>query len=416
MSTLAFKDRVFYGWIIVANFFIIGTAIWGVRYSFGVFFKSIETEFSLGRAATSAIFSTQMVLSALFTVLSGWALDRYGPKIVISLMGFFIGCGLLLTSQAGSLWQLFITYSLFLAMGTSAIYVVVMSTVVRWFDRKRGMALGIASAGGGLGPILMAPLATLMITSFDWRTAYIIIGIAAWVIILPLSRLLKRDPQEIGALPDGAVMETGERGEGLPWNISLSLSQAIRTRSFWLVVSVFFLFAFNLFLILTHLVPHGTDTGLTQAEAALVLSVAGGATLVSRLFLGVASDKLGRKKAAATCMLLNAAAMVWLLYSRDLWAFYVFGIVFGLAWGGMAPAMAALIGDTFGVGNMGAILGVLDTGFSVGAAVGPLVGGYIYDVSHSYFIAFLLAAVVMLAAAVLITLVRRETDGRRQPG
>lgn len=412
LSPFRLKDKLFYGWVVVLTFVIVGTAIWGIRFTFGVFFKSIESEFDLTRAATSTIFSTQMVLGGVFTILGGWALDRYGPKIVFLLLGLITGLGLSLTSQTNALWQLFFTYSLLMAMGTSAIYVGVMSTVSRWFDRKRGLAMGIAGSGAGLGPLLIAPFATYLITNLDWRMAYLVIGVIAWLVVVPLSRLLKRDPYEIGALPDGVkTLSKDIKSEEISLQpASLSLPQAVRTRSFWLVIFIFFLFAISLFLILTHLVPHATDIGFSSVEAATVLSLTGGATLAGRVLLGSASDRIGRKAAAIICTLLQAGAMVWLLWSQELWMLYMFAIVFGLSWGGIGPTMAALIGDTFGLGKIGAILGVLDAGFNIGAAVGPVMGGLIFDVSHSYFLAFLLGAVVMLVTTLLIALIRQETN------
>ncbi|MCK4962020.1 MAG: MFS transporter, partial [Anaerolineales bacterium] len=204
MLLAKFKGRMFYGWVVVATFFIAGTAIWGIRFSFGVFFKSLESEFALSRATTSAIFSAQMVLGGIFTILGGWALDRFGPRIVILLMGICTGLSLLLAGQTSALWQIFLAYSLLMAMGTGAIFVVVMSTVSRWFERRRGLALGLASLGAGMGPLMVAPFATYLLSISDWRMAFTILGAIAWVVVIPLSRLLKRDPQEIGMLPDGA--------------------------------------------------------------------------------------------------------------------------------------------------------------------------------------------------------------------
>ncbi len=413
MIPSAFKERIYYGWVVVVTFAVVGTAIWGIRYTFGVFFKSIETEFVLGRAATSAIYSAQMVLGGVFAILGGWALDRYGPRRVFLLMGLFTGLSLLLSGQAGALWQLFFTYSLFLAMGTSAIYVGVMSTVSRWFSRRKGLALGIASIGAGLGPLVLAPFATHLIASFDWRTAFSILGLVAVLVVVPLSRLLRKDPEEVGLRPDGA--DTA----GLAYDRGaiaqhLSLRQAFRTRSFWLVVSSFFLFAASLFLVVTHLVPHIMDIGFSPAQAAAVLSLMGGATIIGRLLLGIASDRLGRKMAAVLCTSLQVGAMLWLLWSREMWAFYLFAIMFGLAWGGMGPTMAAIIGDSFGLRQLGAILGVLDAGFNTGAAVGPALGGLIFDFRQSYFLAFLLGALAMVVTTMLILLIRPETDrGRR---
>jgi OFA family oxalate/formate antiporter-like MFS transporter len=406
------KDRIFYGWVVVGAFCIIGTTIWGIRYSFGIFFKSIESEFGLTRAVTSAVFSTQMVLGGLFAIIGGWAIDRYGPRIVLFLMGIFTGLGLLLTSQTSLPWQLFITYSLLLSLGVSAIYVVLMTTVSRWFDKRRGLALGIASSGAGLGQVIMAPLATFLISSFDWRMAYLFIGLIAWSIVLPLSRLLKRDPYEIGALPDGLTLEpvqiVSENNE--IQSSDLSLLKAVRTRSFWLALFSFLLFATNLFLILTHLVPHITDIGFSPVEAATVLSLMGGAAIAGRVLLGIASDRIGRKLVAVICALFHVGALLWLIWANSLWTLYLFALVYGFAWGGIGPCMAALIGDTFGVGRLGAILGMLDAGFSVGAGIGPVIGGLIFDINHSYIMAFIFEMAAMVVVTLLIVLVRRETN------
>lgn len=409
-STPKLENKLFYGWVVVVAFLILGTTIWGIRFTFGVFFKSIESEFELTRAATSMIFSMQMVFSVFFAILYGWMLDRYGPRVTFLLMGVFTGLSLVLTSQTNAFWELFITYSLLLAMGTGAIYVGVMSTVSRWFDQKRGLATGIASSGAGLGPLVTAPFATFLIANFNWRTACLVIGVVAWLVVIPLSRLLKRDPYEIGALPDGAETHLEdvktEEEDVLP--ADLSLQQAFRTRSFWSITFIFLLLTYNLFLVLTHLVPHATDIGFSALEAATILSLSGGATIVGRILLGSASDRVGRKLAAVICTLLQFGAMVWLLWARDLWMLYLFALIFGLSWGGIGPTMAALIGDIFGLGKLGVIMGVLETGAYIGAAIGPVIGGFIFDLNHSYFLAFSLGAAAMLLATLLIALIRRE--------
>ena len=144
------RDRLFYGWVVVIACLLINTIIQGTRYSFGVFFKSIEGEFELTRTLTSGVFSVYMVLYSAIAILGGWALDRYGPKVVVFLMGIFVGLSLILTGRTGSAWQLFITYSLLLAIGTGAVYTVLMATTARWFEQKRGLALGITSSGVGV--------------------------------------------------------------------------------------------------------------------------------------------------------------------------------------------------------------------------------------------------------------------------
>ena len=410
LSVLKFKDRLFYGWVVVVAFLVIGITLYGIQFSFGVFFKSIQSEFNLTRAATSAILSVNMLLAGVSAVLAGWALDKYGPRIVILSMGLFTGLSLLLTSQTNSPWQLFITYSLLLAMGTGALYVVPTSTVSRWFDKKRGLALGIAGSGSGLGMVIMAPFATYLIYNFDWRMAYIVIGLITWFMVIPLSRLLKREPREIGALPDGLShsKDIANRDESIQ-PVDSSLLQVFRTRSFWLVIFIWLFFASSLFLIFTHLVPHATDIGFSAGDAATVLSLMGGVGIAGKVLMGVASDRIGRKLTAIICALLQAGAMVWLIWSQDLWMLYLFALVYGFAYSGFGSSMGALIGDTFGLGKIGAIFGVLEIGFGIGAAIGSTVGGIIFDVSNSYSVAFLMGAIAMLITALLIVLVRRES-------
>lgn len=412
LSPLRFKDKLFYGWVVVAVFLVIGITLYGIHFSFGVFFKSIESEFSLTRAATSTILSANLLLAGVYSFFAGWALDRYGPSLVVLLMGIFTGLSLVLTSQTNALWQLFITYSLLLAMGTGPLYVVPMSAVSRWFDKKRGLALGLSSVGVGLGTLVMAPFATYLITNFNWHTAYLVIGLIAWLVVIPLSMLLKKEPREVGALSDRVksyATEVKSEEDGIQ-PIGYSWSQLFRTRSFWLFVFIWFLFAACLFLIFTHLVPHVTDIGFSAGQAAVVLSLIGVASIPGRLLMGIVSDRLGRKLAPIICTLLQSGAIVWLVWAQDLWSLYLFALIFGFVYSGFGISGAALISDTFGLSKIGTIFGLLEISFGIGAAIGSAFGGIIFDVSHSYSIAFLIGVGAMLVATLLITLIRRETN------
>lgn len=402
------RTPFFYGWVVVIVFLISGIAIYGVRFSFGVFFKSLENEFNLTRMATSSIFSVSMLLTGIFAFLMGWALDRYGPRVVLLLMGLFTGLGLLTTGLTTSLWQLYITYGLLLAVGIGPVFVVSMSTVSRWFDKKRGLAAGIASTGVGLGPLIMAPSATYLLINFSWRIAFIIIGLVAWLVVIPISRLLKKSPYEIGALPDGVKVASKDIKNNYPQSTGLSLREALGVRSFWVITLIYLLYSCNLSFIITHLVPHVTDVGFSAMEAATVLSLVGGAAIAGRVLMGIVSDRIGKKFVAILCALLQSAAVLWLIWAKDFWMLQAFAIVFGFAYGGMSPSMASLISDTFGLGRIGTIMGALEVGFGIGSAIGPAVGGYIFDVNGSYTMAFLSWAVAMLTTALITVLVRRE--------
>lgn len=402
------RTPFFYGWVVVIVFLISGIAIYGVRFSYGVFFKSIENEFNLTRAATSSIFSVNMLFTGIFAFLMGWALDRYGPRVVLLLMGLFTGLGLLTTGLTNSLWQLYITYGLLLAVGIGPAFAVFMSTVSRWFDKKRGLAAGIAGTGVGLGPLIMAPSATYLLINFSWRIAFIIIGLIAWLVVIPISRLLKKSPYEIDALPDGVKVAPKDIKNNYPQSTGLSLREALGVRSFWVITLIYLFYSCNLSFIITHLVPHVTDVGFSAMEAATVLSLMGGAAIAGRVLMGIVSDRIGRKFVAFLCALLQSASVLWLIWAKDFWMLQAFAIVFGFAYGGMSPSMAALISDTFGLGRIGTIMGALEVGFGIGSAIGPAVGGYIFDVNGSYTMAFLSWAVALLTTALITILVRRE--------
>jgi MFS family permease len=360
-----------------------------------------------------------MVLGSLFAIIGGWAFDKYGPRTVILLMGIIAGLSLLLTSQTNSLWQLFLTYSLLLSIGTSAIFAGVMSTVSRWFDRKRGIALGIASSGAGLGTVVIAPLAAYLISSFDWRMAFAIIGGIILLVVIPSSRLLRKDPYEIGTIPDGTKpssidrnLEEQEEKIDTKKLASLYLSEAMKTRSFWFVIFIWFFIASSFFLVLTHMVPHITDIGFSPLQAASVLSLMGVVAIPGRVIMGAVSDKVGRKVTTLACAAIQTIAVAWLIWAQDMWMFYLFAVIFGLAWGGMAPCAAALVGEVFGLGRLGLLLGVLDVGYGIGAAIGPVVAGLIFDISESYYVAFLFGIGALLVATILIALVKRVTNHR----
>ncbi len=410
------KNGLFYGWVVVIVFFIIMGILMGVGSSFSIFFKSIEGEFNLTRTTTSAILSVSMVLVPVFGFIGGWALDRYGPRIVLFIMGLVTGLGLVLTSQTGAAWQLFITYSFLLALGSGAIYVVAVSTVSRWFDKKRGRAVGITGSGEGLGTVVMAPFSTFLMSRYGWQKAYLILGIIVWVIVVPLSQLLKKDPYEVGSLPDGAIAESVDGGAGDMENVggvtapsSLSLLETLKTKSFWLVVGIWLAFSFCMVMVFTHIVPHVTDIGISATEAAVMLSIMGGARAVGMILLGIVADKAGRKRVAVISTLFQAGAMVWLVWANELWMFYLFAVVYGLGNGGLFSGVTALLGNTFGLSRLGSILGLIEIGWGIGAAAGPVIGGLVFDTGGSYTPAFLLGAGAMAIIAVLVALLKPET-------
>ncbi len=392
----------------------------GIRYSFGVFFKSLEDEFGPNRTATSGVFSAYMFLCGIFSILGGWALDKYGPKKVAFIMGLFTGLSLLLSSQVQAVWQLYITYSLLLALGNGSIFSIVNSTTSRWFIKRRGFIIGIASSAGAIGQVVLVPFATVLIANFTWRLSFIILGIVALAILLPLSWLMKRDPNEIGLLPDGikpdpAVTRLEDSKNNLRQD-GLLLSEAYKTREFWLLGLIWLFLAISVNLILTHSVPNATDLGISHMDAALIISFIGVGGVVGRLSVGRLSDSIGRKIPVVICAIIQVGTLIWLIWIKELWMFYLFALIFGYGWGGLGSVITVLVSDVFGVRSIGVIMGAITAGWMVGAAIGPAVGGMVYDITGNYAMAFAVAAFGMIINTIFALLVRSSRIKRFTPG
>jgi MFS family permease len=408
------SNSFYYGWVIMIASLVIGIISFGIRYSFGVFFSSLETEFNLSRTAVSGIFSVYMILCGLFGIAGGWALDHFGPRKTVLAMSLITGFSLLISSQVQSSWQLFITYSFLLAMGTGAIFSIVNATTTRWFVRKRGLAVGITSAAGSIGEVILAPLTTALIAHFGWRVSFIILGVMVWVILVPVSQLMKRDPRDIGLLPDGAMIEAQAEDRPLEnhqkpvADEGLTLSEAWKVREFWYLILSWLLLSFSVHLILTHAIPHARDLGISALNASLILSLVGAGSVLGRVIDGKLSDSVGRKPLAVTSAALMVATMIALIFIQELWMFLVFGVIFGYAWGGLGSQVTLLIGDVFGIRSLGIIMGTITVGWSIGAAIGPAVGGWVFDSTNTYSAAFALAAGGMAICTVLAGIIRPE--------
>jgi MFS family permease len=351
-----------------------------------------------------------MLLCVFFAILGGWAIDKHGPRKIGLIMGTMTGLSLLLTSKVSASWQLLITYSLFLSLGTGAIYGVVNTTTSRWFVKKRGFVIGITSSGGSVGAIILAPFATYLISTYNWRTAFIAVGLISLIVMISVSVWLKKDPRDMNIFPDGALTDnTNTKGEKTTVQNptqSFTPAQAFRMRQFWFLGLSWLFLSKSIHMIYVHVVPFAVDSGISPLDAAFILSVLGIASILGRLVLGRLSDTIGRKALGVTCGLFHTATLLWLMQSDELWMMVVFAVIFGLLWGGSGTVITSLVGDIFGTGNLGSIMGLITAGWALGAAIGPAVGGYIFDASGSYHIAFGAGAAALLISACFIACIK----------
>jgi MFS family permease len=398
------KPRIFYGYIVAAVAIVVMLLGTGTRTSFGVFFKPMIEDFGWSRGGMSAAVTLSMLVQGVWGIFMGRLNDKFGPRLIITLCCFLTGLGFLLASTVSSFWQIYLYYGLIVGLGMGGVFVVLVSTVSRWFFKRRGTMTGIVLSGMGMSALVMAPLANWLIAAFSWQLAFVILGSSVMVIGIGLSQFLKRDPSKIGMLPFGKtekeerIVTTNTEG--------LVLKEAIRTWHFWTAIPIFLCLGYCMFSIMVHIVPHITDTGTSATAAANILAFSGGMQVVGGIVWGGMVDKIGNKRVLILCFASLAAASYLLIPYSYQWVFYVVALLFGVGIGGGVVTESGLIADLFGMKSHGLILGIISFSFTIGSAIGPLITGHIFDIDGSYQTAFLICAALSIAGLILTAILK----------
>ena len=346
-----------------------------------------------------------MVTHGLLYIVAGRLNDRFGPRIVVSGCGFFLGLGYVLMSQVNTIWHLYLIYGVVLAIGMSGGYVPLASTVARWFVKRRALMTGAAIAGSGAGTMLVPPVAGWLISNYSWQTSYVVIGITVWIVMVTSALFLKRDPSKMGQLPYGQIEVQDENTK-----IEIkghSLKEAFRTKQLWLLAIAYFCFALVLQAIMVHIVPHSTELGISAALAANIFIAIGGLSLIGRVAIGTIADRIGNRSTLVICLILMMATVAWLLIAREMWMLYLFGAFFGLAYGGLVAIQSPLVADLFGLKSHGTIFGAIIFIVTIGAAIGPVMAGGLFDATGNYTIAFLTSVIICAIGLAFAVFLRR---------
>ncbi len=398
------KKKFFYGYVIIGASFVIQLLIVGISAAFGVFFKPLSLDLGWTRATTSFAIGLAHLVLGIASIIGGRLTDKYGPKLIFIVGGIIYGLGYLLMSRVSTVWQLYLFYGVIVGIGQSVVDTPVLATLARWWDKKRGMVIGISKVGAGVGIMLIPLLATWLIESIGWRDTYIVIGVVATVGILSAGLLYKRDPGQVGALPDGATVDENSHSDTSSRHYSLR--EAIGTRQFWIFSVIWIGCMFSVQLVLVHVVPHITDLGISATVAATVISVVGGSSIVSRLAIGNINDRVGTKSAFTIALAFLAASMVWVLFAREAGAFYLFAVLYGIAHGAFWTLLSPMLAGLFGLGSIGVIIGVIIFIGTVSSTLSPYLTGLIFDITGSYQLAFIIALIFSLIALLLVTLLK----------
>ncbi|MDE2385698.1 MAG: MFS transporter [Alphaproteobacteria bacterium] len=369
-----------YRWIIVFAGGLLGCLAAGAMFALPVFLTPMTEATGWSRTGISSAMTIGFLTMAFGGMFWGAASDRFGPRLTVLAGTVILALGLLLAGSAPSLIVFQAVFGLMVGFGTSAIFAPIMAAVTGWFDTNRGLAVSLVSAGMGMAPMTMSPLAAWLVGQYGWRESYFVIAIIVAVIMIPCALLLKRPPALENPMPAAASSAAVAAGP------ESDMSRAQAMRSFPFIV----LAATNFFCCATHSGPifhtvsYAITCGIPAMAAVSIYSLEGFAGLFGRLGFGIAGDRLGAKHVLVAGLLIQAIGALGYFYAHSLAAFYSVAAVFGFVYSGIMPLYAVLARENFPLRMMGTIIGGTSMAGGLGMATGPLFGGLIFDHTGDY--------------------------------
>ncbi|UFS73536.1 MFS transporter [Tardiphaga sp. 37S4] len=398
----------FYGWVIVAVTFVSMAIGVNARTSFSLFFPPILQEFGWDRGVTAGAFSFGFLISAIMSPLMGRLMDRGGPRAVMELGTVLMAAGLLLAPLTTQPWHLYLTIGVLVGAGSVCLGYSGQSLFLpNWFSRKRGLAVGLAFAGVGIGSVTVLPWVQVMIEQTGWRTACTAVGLVVLVVLVPINLLLRKRPQDMGLLPDGdqALTSSAKHVSNVVdpvWaSIDWTLARAIRTARFWWLALGLFGGLYAWYAVQVHQTKYLLDIGFTPGVAAWALGMVSLFGVPGQIFLGHLSDRIGREwiwTVSGVGFAICFASLIALESVPSLALVYVMVISQGLLGYGVTSIMGAVVSEIFQGEHFGSIFGTLMLAALAGGAAGPLVTGVLHDHFGTYTPAFALGIAVSFLA------------------
>lgn len=375
-----------YRWTIVAIGALMSCVAIGAMFSLAVFLGPLSADTGWSRAGISSAMTLNFIVMGLGAFAWGALSDRFGVRPVVLAGAVLLGLALVLASRMTSLPAFQLVYGVLVGLAASAFFAPMMATVTGWFDTHRSLAVSLVSAGMGVAPLTISPFAQWLITTYDWRTAMLVIGIGAWILLIPAALVVRRPPA--AAATDQAPAVPG-------------LGRTLRSTPFIVLGLTFFACCAAHSGPIFHMVSYAMFCGVAPMAAVSIYSVEGLAGLGGRLLFGIAGDRFGAKPVLIAGLMIQSVAIAAYLAVGDLTQFYALAIIFGAAYGGVMPLYAVLARDYFGQATLGAVLGAAMMLSSLGMAIGPLAGGWIFDSFGDYAWLFLGSAIVGIGAVAM---------------
>jgi MFS family permease len=393
-----------YGWVIVGAGALMGCVAIGAMFSLAVFLQPMSDATGWSRTGISSAMTLDFLTMGIAAFGWGALTDRFGPRIVVLAGAILLGLGLALASRATSLLEFQIIYGVVVGVAAGAVFAPMIATVTGWFEERRSLAVSLVSAGMGVAPMTVSPFASWLIGSYDWRTALLVIAVMSWVLLIPAALLVRRAPPASGAVA-GMPAEGGE---------GMTVAQALRSPQFIVLAGTFFFCCAAHSGPIFHTVSYALTCGLSAMTAVTIYSVEGLAGLGGRILFGLLGDKFGARRIVVLGLMVQALGAGSYYFAREVGEFYAVAILFGMAYGGVMPLYAVIAREYFPMRIMGTVFGAAAMISSLGMALGPAVGGWIFDTFNGYGFLYI-ASFGMGLAAVAMALAFPPLPVRRQP-
>jgi MFS family permease len=397
-----------YRWVIVGAGALMTCVAIGAMFSLAVFLEPMTVETGWSRAGVSSAMTLNFIVMGLGGFGWGAASDRFGTRIVVLIGAVLLGLALVLASRAASLIEFQITYGVLVGLAASTFFAPMIAATTAWFETNRSLAVSLVSAGMGVAPMTISPFARWLISTYDWRTAMLVIGILAWALLLPAVMLVRRPPAAVAIAHAGAGSDLSDR-------TGISAAQALRSPQFLVLGLTFFACCAAHSGPIFHMVSYALFCGVGPMAAVSIYSVEGLAGLGGRLLLGLLADRFGAKLVLVAGLIVQALAIVAYVFVSQLAEFYGLAVIFGTAYGGVMPLYAVLAREYFGQHIMGTVFGAATMLSAIGMAFGPLAGGWVFDGFGAYDWLFIGSFAVGLGAVAIALAFPRLPRERLQP-
>ena len=383
--------KLFYGWVVVGAGIVITCVGLGAMFSLSVFLQPMSEAMGWSRTDISTAALLNYLCMGVASFVWGALSDRFGTRAVVLSGGVLLGLGIVGASQAATLGQFQLLFGVVIGVAAGSFYAPLTSITTNWFTQHRTLAVALVSSGMSVGSMTVAPFARWMITTYDWRTAMLVIGDLAWLIVIPAALLVRNPPT-----PSAVAVPTAP-GAGR----DLTVTQALRTPQFAAIAFAHFACCAAHSGPIFHMVANAIDHGVSAMAATTVLSAAGLAALGGRILCGIVADRVGAKRTLVAGLALQAVAVSLYLFTRELTGFYALALMFGFSYGGVMPLYPVIIREYFGQRIMGSTFGAVAFLATFGMALGPWAGGFLYDTFGSYFWLFIGSFGIGLAAVAI---------------